>query len=48
MAHNGRGATKLGKAKNATASNRDDLPEGNFSLASGILDGIESLFISSR
>jgi hypothetical protein len=38
MTHNGRGATNWGEAKNATASNRDNIPERNFSLASRVLD----------
>ena len=32
----------MGRAKNGTASNRDNLPAGGFSLAAGVLDRIES------
>jgi hypothetical protein len=40
MTQNGRGATKMEKPKNGTASNSDDLPGQDFGMASGVLDWI--------
>jgi hypothetical protein len=41
MRQNGRGATNGESQKNGTASNRDNLPGSDFSLASRVLDRIE-------
>jgi hypothetical protein len=48
MTQNGRGAAKWGEAKNGTASNRDNVPRDDFSLASGILDRIENPGVHRR
>ncbi len=47
MTHNVRGH-EMGKAKNGAASNRDNPPAGDFSLASGVLDGIKRPAVHRR